>query len=198
MNELCKVETAADLIKAVCNRYEIENPKPDARPLDRACVAWYRGLLLSIGNQCKELDLKNVNDLDALFRRVYVPLSIRYGITPKINDFCLMIGTDYPVIDRLFNSTNNQSYKNIYNSWLLICRESLISDMVDNYTSNINHIFIAKSIYGLTDKPNTDGSTAKTVIKQDRQSIIAELTAGIVENPGNVENLANNVSDNSL
>ena len=158
-------DKATSLINAAVTRYETETPKPDCKPLDRANVSWYRGLLIFIGNMCKDLDIRNVQDLDSLFKRVYVPLSLRYGITPKINDFCLLIGTDYYVIDKLLNNSNNPIYKDIYNGWLVICRESLLSD-----------------------KEMQPDSTPKTAVKRDRNSIIAELGGEIVENPGNVEN----------
>ena len=181
-------DKATSLIRSAVTRYETETPKPDCRSLDRAAVSWYRGLLMFIGDMCKDLDIRNVQDLDSLFKKVYVPLSLRYGITPKINDFCLMLGTDYSVIDRLLNNSNNPLYKDIYSNWLIICRESLIADMIDSYSSNINHIFISKAVYGLTDKETQAETTPKTAVKRDRDSIIAELSGGIVENPGNVEN----------
>ena len=187
---------AVELIRAVIARYEQENPRPDARPQDRAFLAWFRGGLLAIGEQLKDLQINNLEQLDQLFRRVYIPYTIRAGIIPSIVDFCLMTNINPDSIAKLSNT--NSIANTIYNNWLSVIRQFVIGELSNSIGSNINLIFIAKSVYGLSDSPKHDNSTPRQIIKQDRQAIIAELTGENVENSENVENLANNVSDNSL
>ena len=171
-----QIARAGDMITAIIDKYETSQPRPDCATRDRAFIAWYRGMLLEIGSQVKKLSVMDPLALDSLFKNVYIPLSIRNGITPKINDFCLMIGTDYSVIDRLFNNSNNPVNNPIYNSWLVICRESLLSDMLDSNNSNINHIFISKAVYGLSDQPKQAAPGLQARIEKSRAEIIAEIS----------------------
>lgn len=172
-------DRAAEMIAAVIRRYETEQPRPDAPPTDRAFLAWYRSLLQQIGQQVGP-EIQTVQALDALFRRVYIPMSLRFGVIPKIIDFCLFSGIDINTIYRGID--NNSPYADMVSQWSTLCREYLLQTMLDSNNSNVNHIFIAKAVYGLSDQPRPITDGPKKAIKQDRDSIIAELT-------GNVENL---------
>ena len=184
-------ERATSLIDSAIRRYENENPRPDSRPQDRVFLAWYRNGLIYISETIKELSISDIDTLDSLFRNVYIPFSLKNGVTPKIIDFCMLTGIDYTNIYTVINSntnTNSNYFKHILNNWLILCKEFLISNLSDESNSNINNIFVLKSVYGLTDQPKQDNSTTRNTIKTDRQAIIAELNGENVENPGDVEN----------
>ena len=176
---------AADMIRAAFDRYEAQQPRPDARPQDRAFLAWYRGGLLDISQQVQTIRLDRPADLDALFRRVYIPLSVRMGVTPTIADFALLLGVDP---DQLARLKDNPSTINIYNGWLNILKQWVISTLSTEVGSNVNLIFIAKSTFGMSDAPGVVADHRRTITKADRETIIAELNGGNVENSANVEN----------
>ena len=185
MNELnTKKEPtrSTELIKSTEEKYLTISPRPDARPQDRAYLAWYRGLIAEIGAQVKRLGISDLNALDSLFRGVYIPFTLRYGVTPKLIDFCAFVGVEYSSLINTINNSNNHLYKSIIESWLLLCKEYLISNLIDESGSNVNNIFVLKAVYGLTDNPQTKTDNAPTRILKDRSQIIAELTAGDVEN----------------
>lgn len=183
-NTAAAADRIGDAITAAARRYEAQQPRPDAQPGDRVFLAWYRGLLIQIGQQIGQ-QIGDVQTLDALFRQVYIPMSLQYGIVPKIIDFCLLTGIDY---NTLTTGINNSAYNNILNNWNNLCKEYLLQGMIDNNSSSINHIFIAKAVYGLTDQPRQQAQQPGRITKTDRETIIAELQGQNVENPGNVEN----------
>jgi len=171
-------ETAGILINGIVNRYEIENPKPDSKPTDRVYLAWYRSLLLYIGEQVKG-NITDMDTLNAIFKNIYIPLSLKYGITPKVLDFSYLVGIDITVIYRYFNNPDNPKAFEIWQQWQQIARESIITELIDTPGSNVNSIFVLKAVFSLNDNPVQDNSPARIKAKRTREEIIAEL----VENP---------------
>ena len=178
MNELVKIQDIKTIIETATNRYIAENPRPDISPKDRAFIAWYRASLLEIGNQVKDIGIRSLEDLDLIFRQVYLPYAIKNGIQPTIIDFSLFTGINADLLSSLGSKPNTNAF-NIYNSWLSIIKEFVIGNLSTEIGSNINLIFIAKSVYGLTDSPKNEPIMPKQTTKKDRQSIIAELSGNV-------------------
>jgi len=186
--ELSAASQAAQIINAAAARYEIDRPRPDARPQDRAFIAWYRAGLLAIGEQVKQLHIRNLTELDLLFRQVYLPHAVKNGVQPTILDFSLFTGINADMLTNMASKKNSQAAA-IYNSWLSIIKEFVIGVLSTEPGSNINLIFIAKSIYGIKEDKNINTDNQKSTVKKSREQIISELGGENVENSENVENL---------
>lgn len=187
-HKLITAENAANIINAALRRYELDTPRPDARPQDRVYIAWYRAGLLYLGEHIKALNITKISELDMLFRQVYVPHAIRAGVMPNIGDFSLFAGINADMLITMGNKPGTEAY-NIYQSWIELLRQFVISNLSIEPGSNINLIFIAKACYGIHEEKNTDINTQKSTVKKSREQIISELGGENVENSENVENL---------
>lgn len=159
-------------IKASIERYESENPKPDCKLQDRAFIAWYRGLLLEIGKQAGQMKIKDLTELDYLFREIYLPLTLKNGVLPKIIDFCSMLHLNPDTLSNIKPGT--QGY-DIYCSWLNICKQYVLANLSDEPGSNVNLIFVAKSTFGITDSPNANENKSRITAKS-REEVLKELS----------------------
>lgn len=175
-------KNASDIITACIMRYESENTRPGDCPQDRTYIVWFRRMLLEIGQQIKALRIDNIETLDSLFKNIYIPFTVKYGIIPKISDFCLFTGINPDSIYALFNNNSNNKARNIINSWYSYTERSIVDSLIDSPGSNINSIFILKACYGYSDTPKQEDRNTQKRIAQDRNTIIAELSN--VENPG--------------
>ena len=153
-------------------RYKTEYPQPDSKPQERSYIAWYRGLLLNIGQSLAETKLDSMEILDGLFNEIYIPLSLKYGIIPKVIDFCLMCHINP---DSLSNIKPNTVGYDIYQKWLNICKQYVIANLTDEIGSNINLIFIAKAVYGMSDSPDRTASKPK-ITARTREQVLMELS----------------------
>lgn len=167
-------ENVVDIISSTWRRFEASNPVPDSSPQSRVFIAWYRYALMTVGTALNGKIQANMDVLDGLFRRVYLPLSIRYGIVPSIADFSLFIGMDADTISSMANKPNTPAYT-IYSGWMNIIKEFIIGNLSTESGSNINLIFVAKSIYGIHEEKNSDQTTISSRSKRSRDDIIAEL-----------------------
>lgn len=165
---------ASALISAAAERYEQEQPRPEARPQDRAFIAWFRGSLAQIGSAAQALQISTLAELDALFTQVYLPYTLRSGIPPKLIDFTTFAGLAPGALDINKANKNTALYSYIV-SWENVCKEYLIAQLVDESGSNINSIFILKSKYGMREDTAPQQTADDQRTRRSRAEILTEL-----------------------
>lgn len=176
-NELKRRENDLNIAKTLSSAIEraiAEYPAPDTRPQDRVYIAWYRNMLHNIGTQIGDIKIRDIGVLDNIFRTIYVPLSLKLGIIPKIIDFCNMLNLNPDTIYSMCNNPNTPAYT-IYSGWINICKQYVLANLTDEAGSNVNLIFVAKSTFGINDSPSANNTQNKRIMSRSRAEILAEL-----------------------
>lgn len=164
------------MIAAVALQYAQRVPPPEARPSDRAFLAWYRSQLYEIGRACAALHISTAADLDGLFMNAYLPHTLRAGVVPKIIDFATFAGIPPAYLD-INNANKNTAIYSYIIKWDTICRDYLIAQLMDEPGSNVNSIFILKSKYGIREDTGPQQQQPSRRPAKTRAEIIKELSS---------------------
>lgn len=124
------------------------------------------------------LDYKDIDKLDYLFS-CYVSVCEFYDYVPLIELFCDFSGVDnylYSLTGRVFASqeAREASRKAIaaLKKWRNKCKLLLVNSLANNRGSDVNKIFVAKAVYGLTE---TQPQTVEDVQRQNAGELLSGL-----------------------
>ena len=135
---------------------------------------WFRNLCNTIKKNIPRIDFDNYSLLSDIWD-IYSNICLQVGINRTIENFQIFTGFNYNLGEKLqkqSNPTAIQLAKKIYSQ----CRSDLVGGLSTSFGSSPNQMFIAKSVYGLTENTVVTHVSAKenTLIADDIPLFIAE------------------------
>lgn len=124
------------------------------------------------------LDYKDIDKLDYLFS-CYVSVCEFYDYVPLIELFC-----DFSGVDNYLNHLSGQIFATqemreasrkavvALKKWRNKCKLLLVNSLANNRGSDVNKIFVAKAVYGLTE---TQPQTVEDVQRQNAGELLSGL-----------------------
>lgn len=101
-----------------------------------------------------DIDTKDIKQLDNIFN-AYIKLNTRYSYIPTIEMFSFLVGISISCInDWIMGNTRNivsNEYNQTAKRWKETCKSFVVNRLTNQYGTNANLIFIAKSVHGMAE-----------------------------------------------
>ena len=168
MNEIAisKAGTLLDTFVAE----ELDGDSEMLREMDR-----FSYFLLYIRSRIK-VNREDIEELDRWFE-FYNILCTKYGHTPTLFGFARMTGIHNSTISKWGKVYRGTEYVNAKNRWKEECTAAHMDKLANSTGTNVNAIFIAKSVYGFSDTPTNmvEQEQGAPIVSRTRAQIAAEI-----------------------
>lgn len=149
------IECLQQTIDTVKSQFFAENPEK----IKKHPSIWFRHLCNTIKKNIPRLDFDNYELLSSVWD-IYSDLCVDIGINRTIENFQIFTGFNYNIGDKLQKASSPtaiQLAKKMYSQ----CRADLVGGLTTSFGSSPNMMFIAKSVYGLTENTVVTHVSAK-------------------------------------
>lgn len=121
-------------------------------------------MFLYIADRIIKPSHEDINLLDNIFD-IYVRVCAKYRILPTLEMFSFLIRTHRSVLTDWKNGTHRAStsdYSDTVKRWFDTCRAFVVDRLSNQYGTNANLIFVAKSAYGMAESASVPAIETET------------------------------------
>lgn len=116
----------------------------------------FPSMILFIADRIPKPSNDDIELLDDIFQ-IYVKLCAKYGRLPTLEMFGMMIKLNPNTLsawrNKEYRGKLSDTYSLTVQKWKDICKSFTVDRLHNQNQTNVNLIFIAKSVYGMSDQP---------------------------------------------
>lgn len=155
------ISLLSDTVDSIKTKFFADNPEL----IKRHPSNWFRYLCNEIKKNSPKCNYQDNPDVISKQWDIYSDLCLTVGINRTIENFQIFTGLHWAVFEKL-KSGSSPEYIDVTKKIYTQCRGDIVGGLSSSYGSNSNQIFIAKSVYGLSENSIITHISAASNVKK--------------------------------